>query len=225
MNTKTFSKREAIRFGWTTVNANFLFFLKVLTIIIGLSAGLSLLSAALTPSFDKAEAVSAVAMVAFIVFQAAAIVVGILFELGTVRISLDFADARRAQMRDLFMQYRLLWRYFLASLLYNLIVVGGLILFIVPGVMWAIKFQFYSFAIVDESAGVLDSFRRSAALTQGVKWNLLLFWLVIALVVIAGALALVVGLLWAIPVVMVARAFVFRALVKQTPAATAQVPA
>lgn len=216
MNTKTFSKGEAVRFGWAIAKKNILFFIELFAILMGITVGLSLLSAVVTPGFGDIAAVSAVGIGALIVFQALAVVAGILFELGTVRITLDFVDTQRAHIRDLFLQYRLLWRYFMASLLYNLIVFVGFLLLVVPGIIWALKFQFYSFALVDENAGVLDSFRRSAALTQGVKWNLLLLWLVLALVVIAGFLTLGIGLLWAVPTIMVARAFVFRTLVKQT---------
>ena len=58
------------------------------------------------------------------------------------------------------------------------------------------------------------AFRKSSKITQGIKWNLLLFSCVVALVNMGGSLA-VIGSLWTVPTTMVATAFVYRKLLNQ----------
>lgn len=103
--------------------------------------------------------------------------------------------------------------YFIASILYNIIVLVGLVLLIIPGIYWALKYQFYKFAIIeDEDCGIIESFRRSAAATRQVKWKLFAFWFVTLGIALLGLIALGVGLFVAIPVIGVANAIIYLTL-------------
>jgi len=95
-------------------------------------------------------------------------------------------------------------------------VLGGTILLIVPGVIWAVKFQFFSYFIIDKGLGPIEALKKSSAITKGVKWNLLGFDLLIGGIALLGVLALLIGLLAAIPTAMIAMAFVYRKLLAQT---------
>ncbi|MEA3324508.1 MAG: hypothetical protein U9Q37_05135 [Euryarchaeota archaeon] len=57
-------------------------------------------------------------------------------------------------------------------ILYGFIVVGGLILLTIPGIIWAIKFQFFDYLIVDKGLGPIDALEKSSEITRGVKWDL-----------------------------------------------------
>lgn len=104
------------------------------------------------------------------------------------------------------------WPFLGASLLFTLMFVVGLLLFIVPGIYWALKYQFYGELIVDKKMGALESLKKSSEITKGVKWQLLGFGFVLVGVNILGALALGIGLFVAIPMSSLAYFMVYRKL-------------
>lgn len=77
-----------------------------------------------------------------------------------------------------------------ASFLFVLGLALGMILLIVPGVMFAIAFAVVAPVVVEERVGVIEAFRRAAALTRGARWKifglglliLVLIWLIEAIV-------------------------------------------
>jgi hypothetical protein len=102
--------------------------------------------------------------------------------------------------------------YLLTTILYGLIVAFGLVLLIVPGVGWALKFGFAPFLAVDEGLDPLAALRESARLTRGVEGKLLRFALLVLAVNAIGALAMGVGLFVTIPTTLIATADVLRRL-------------
>ena len=99
-----------------------------------------------------------------------------------------------------------------ASIVYGLIVVGGLILLVVPGIYLALRLQFYSYYIIDKNAGSIDSLKMSWKATEGNVINIFLFELLLIGINILGAIALVVGLLVTIPVSVIAVTLLYRKL-------------
>ena len=85
---------------------------------------------------------------------------------------------------------------------------------IIPGIIFGLKFSFAQFITVDTGAKPVDAMKESSAITKGIKWKLLGFYVVIGLVNIVGALVLMVGLLVSIPVSTFAMIYVYRELSK-----------
>ena len=83
---------------------------------------------------------------------------------------------------------------------------------IVPGIIWGIQYMFFSYFIIDEDLGPMEALKRSAAITEGAKWDLFLFGLLLAGINLLGALCLLVGLIATIPATMLAFAFAYRRL-------------
>jgi uncharacterized membrane protein len=88
----------------------------------------------------------------------------------------------------------------------------GFVFLIVPGIYLAVKYQFYDYLIVDKGMGPIEAIKRSGVLTEGVKWNLVLFWLALVGINILGMIALGVGLIATVPVSWLANAYVYRRL-------------
>lgn len=63
------------------------------------------------------------------------------------------------------------WRLLGAALLIGLTVIGGLILLIVPGLIFAVWFSLTAYAIVDEDLGVIDGMKRSRNLVRNRFWD------------------------------------------------------
>jgi len=140
----------------------------------------------------------------------------IIISIGLITIALKFLDDEVPKFEDLFSFKPYFWRYFGASILTGLVVWAGLILLIVPGIYWALKFQFFGYFVVDQNCEPIESMRRSSQITQSVKWKLLGFGVFLAIINVIGAICLFVGLFVTVPVTLLAYSSVYRKLLSQT---------
>lgn len=198
---KSFSIDEAVRFGWEVSKKNWQFFVPLLLIVVAIELGLNYLG----------EQISDDRFVRFLATLASWPVLAVI-SLGQINISLKFVDNKKAELADLFRLYPLTLKYFLADLLYALAVGIGLLLLIVPGIIFGIKLRYYGYFIAEKGLGPIEALEKSWEITGGVKWKLFLFWLLLGLINIAGALVLVVGLFLTVPLTMVAQAYVYKKL-------------
>ncbi len=136
--------------------------------------------------------------------------VDLFFGLGLARIGINLVSGKDADVSMLFGEGRKLLPMAAASIMYYAMVLVGLILLIVPGIYLALRFSQYGVAIVDKDLGPIESLQYSARLTEGNKMNLFGLYLLCFLVVLAGLLALLVGLIAALPVVYLAPYVAYR---------------
>lgn len=202
MATKSFSKKEAISRGWEIFKKNWKFLILV-TVIVG--------AVNFLPSFFQNQIKENFPAVNLVI-SLALWFVQLVFSIGLIVIAIKYVDGKKPKLEDLWQHYRLFINYFLGSLLYGLIVFAGLILLVVPGIIWAIKFHFYEYYIVDKKMGPLEALSASGKITKGNKWNLFLLGLIFFGLAILGLLALGVGIIIVAPVVMIANAYVYRKL-------------
>jgi uncharacterized membrane protein len=64
------------------------------------------------------------------------------------------------------------WRYLWTNLLYFLVVLGGMLLFVIPGIIWGIRYVFSPYAVIVEGVSGRDALARSGALTAGKTWQI-----------------------------------------------------
>jgi len=197
-----FSKKEAIKFGWEITKRNIYFFIIILLLIGGIETSLSYLNNFLV---KKNILLGFSLMFLYIILY-------MIFNLGLIKISLKFYDNEKPKISDIFSQYHLFFKYFLASILYTLISILGYLLLIIPGVIFSIRLCFFGYLIVDKNSGVIESLKKSWEITKGNTWNLFILLILLVLINILGFLALVIGLFWAIPTSLLAQAFVYRKL-------------
>lgn len=143
------------------------------------------------------------------------IVINTIVAIGFTKIALDLIYKRKTELILIFTQWKYFWRYLGASILYGLIVIGGLIILVVPGIIWAIKYSYYSYAIVDKDMGIMESLRESGKITMGHKGQLFWFKIVLFLVQLLGVIALGVGYLVSCPVSVLADGWVYKRLTRQ----------
>jgi uncharacterized membrane protein len=208
---KEFSIGEALEYGWNTMKTNFGFFIGII-IVSWIVTGIPTLIAVILQ--EDAPGVS-------FLFRLAGIVLSTIIQIGILRIALKFVDGQPPEFNDLFTSFKgYFWRYLGASILFGLIVLGGMFLLIVPGIIWAVKFQYFGYLIVDQNLGVMDSLKKSSDITNGVKWPLFGFAVLLVLINYGGAVLLFIGLLATIPITMMANVSVYRLLLAQTTANT-----
>ena len=200
-----FSKAEALRFGWETLKAHLGFLLGLMLLILGLN---------LLPELGRRQTLEAAPPLA-VVWTLCGYLVQMATQMGLVRISLRLVDGQQPRYGELFGDLTTFWRYVVGNLLFLLIILGGLLLLVVPGIIWSIKYQFAPFLIVDRNIGIKEAFQESAGITSGVKWELFLFFLLVMGINLLGLLAFAIGLFFTLPATMIAYAFVYRKLLER----------
>jgi len=206
MTKKDFLIGEAIKYGWNIMKANLWFFVGVL-IVAWLVTGIP--QAIANRLQDNYFGLAALFNIIHWIAQT-------IITIGMIKIALKFLADEKPEFVELFRFQGNFWRYVGSSILYGLIVIGGIILFIVPGIYWAIKFQFFGYCVVDQKLGPVEALKKSSKITYQVKWKLLGFGLVMVGINILGFLCLFVGLFATIPTTMIAFAYVYRKLLSQT---------
>lgn len=205
MSVKSFSIKEAVRFGWETFKNNVGFFIGII-MIVGIVN--------FVPGFF-AEAVKKQNPILALIINLASSVLAMIIEMGIIKIVLKFCDYEKPDFNDLFSCVPLFFKFAVAALLYGLIIFAGFILLIVPGIIWGIQFGFAKYAIIDKNFGPIVALKKSSVITKGEKWDLFKFSLLLIGLNILGILCLLIGLFVTIPVSSVAAAFVYRKLLSR----------
>lgn len=203
IQTRSIDVGEAIRHGWETAKANFNS-LAVLAIAAGLATGIpSGIAEALKQSNPG---------LAFLI-RLMGFVVSMLVGIGALRISLRLHDGQSVSVEDLFTaDWPLLWRYTVATFLYGLVVGIGLILFVIPGIIFAVRYVLYGYFVVERNARPTEAFAQSAAATEGARWEIFLLMLTLLILNALGAALLLIGLLVTVPLTYLSGAWVYRRL-------------
>jgi len=141
----------------------------------------------------------------------------ILLKMGLIRTGLKVLDGGKPEVND-FSSSPLQFLHFLgATILCGLMVIAGLIVFIIPGIILAVRFQLYSYLLIERDLRPVAALKQSWAMTKGKTGSLFLFGLAGMGATLLGMLAFFIGLFAAIPVVLVAKAFVYRKLSGDAP--------
>lgn len=205
-----FLKKEAIKYGWEMMKKHFLFLVGLILLSFVVSSTFNFVAAYL----ERTSGVSA------FLFTIAGVVVNILIGMGILYITLQLHDDKKPSYKEIFEPAPLFLNYIFSSILYGLIVLVGLLLFIVPGIIWGIKYSFYRYLIIDQKLGPIEALKKSGEITMGSKWNLFLFGILLGLINVVGVITFGIGLLVTIPISMMAAVYVYRKLL--TPSSGAQ---
>ena len=203
MPEKRFSKREAVEFGWRTMRANIAIF--IIFLVVSMLAGFFF--SGFAGLFEKRLPVLS------LIFNLGYILLTIAINIVGIKIALKFCDNDQRAMAEVISFTPAQFLKFAAGyILYSLLVAAGLILFIVPGVVFMVKYQYVIYFIADKDTDISGAFQRSSAITRGIKWELFVFLILLSLINMAGVICFFVGLIVTIPVTMVAMAYVYRKL-------------
>lgn len=201
-NQFSFVTHEALFFGLDTAFSNIRFFLGVFALM----AFTYLLGVLLARTTNETGP-----FLSFL-FHISWMLLEIYFVLGLLNVSLLLSKGKKVGIFDLFSSLRLFLRFLLGLFLFLGMVFGGLVLFIIPGIIIAIRLRFFAFILIEKKDDAIGSLSKSARITKGHVWNLFVFYLFLIGINILGAFALLVGLILTIPLSLVSTAFVYRKL-------------
>jgi len=160
----------------------------------------------------------------FFLFTVLLWIMSVLLSIGLTKVFLKAARDEDPDIAEMFTGWGLLVPVILGGLCYALTVLGGLILLIVPGLIFLIMFQMYYYLIIDKGLGPVAALKRSRVITKGERGRLAVFMLLLLLLNIGGLLCLVVGVLVTGMISYIAMAHVYDRL-ENAPDVTAQVTA
>jgi hypothetical protein len=210
---KYFNFSDLLNYGWGVMKTNFWFFVGLGFIFLIITYILTIINTVLTRLHLPRPAYISLSIATTILGW----VINIVLAIGLIKIALSFCDEQRPKISTLFNAWDCFWRYVGAAILYGLIIIAGLILLIVPGIVWSIKFGLCFYFVIDEGLGPVQALKASGRTTMGVKWRLFGFGIVCGLINLLGLLCLIVGIFATYPTVLVASALVYRQLLAQTP--------
>jgi len=204
MPDKHISIGQALKVGWKAFAGHIGFWIGVGAIVLSLI----ILIVALSLSLSKISGGEFIANLIAYFIQ-------FMLSIGLIKISLSLAEGKKPSLADLYSGYPLLFKYFATAFLQGLIIMAGLILFIIPGIIWGLKYQYGVYLVIDRKMKPIEALKASAKLTSGVKWELFGFYLLSMVITFLGIFALLVGYLIAVPVIIVATAHIYRQLTSQ----------
>ena len=211
---QTFSNKEIVKKSWGIVKSNLKIFIPILIIVWLLQIGLS-----------SIQTISDNTIITLLL-SAISWIINTLITIGLISTFLKFANGEIFNFKSVLDKKDKFIPYVIGTIYYSLIVFAGIILLIIPGIIWAIRYQFYSYLIIDKGMSPKEALAKSKEMTKGKTLKLLGFGIVLFLINILGLLALVVGLFISIPVSMLAIALVYKKLFGEdvTPEFTSPTP-
>lgn len=206
----TLSVKESLRHGWNTFKSRPWVFVQVGILLFLVNLVMNLVQTLL--EYGSNESGDIVALLLGIISLALGIGASFLISMGETAFFLRaHAEPENVSFKDLWHPHPF-WKFVGASLLAGLMILGGLILLLVPGIILGLMLAFVGYLVIDEKLGPIDAIKRSMALTKGSRWKL--FQLALATIVlnVLGLLALLVGLFVTIPVSFLAMVHAYRTL-------------
>ena len=140
------------------------------------------------------------------------ILFSIVFSLGYLKNIFQTLDGEEPQFSAYGQQSKNIINYFCASIIMTIAVTIGLVLLVIPGIYVLLRLQFFQAFIVEEHAGIMESLKKSWAITEGQFIPLLLVGLLYIGIIIVGFILFGIGLFVAYPLIYLMYAYVFRQL-------------
>lgn len=191
---------EAVGYGWSAFVKNIGPLVVIALVVILVQAGLSAIGLAFDSYWGRA------------IFNIITTIVGYIITVALYRAALMILDGRKPVLGELFSGPAVI-NYFLASLLAGIIVGIGFLLLFIPGIIAAFLLQFTGFAAIDRyQDGPVAALSHSFNVVKSNVGVVILFDLAAIAILIVGALLCGVGLLVAIPVVLIASGYMWRRL-------------
>lgn len=195
-----FSYKRVLVYAWDVFVHNAPFLVGILSMLLALALGNNFIATVLANEVHF--------WVGFLVFLVG-MVMSILLWMGLKFVMIKITRRKHVRHEELLTPAPYLIKYVAGSFFYSLVVTVGLFLLVVPGIVWAVKYSFHRHLIVDKGLDPFQALYVSGQMTEGHKWDLLWFLILLKLINLLGVLCAGVGLLVTLPYTSIARARVY----------------
>lgn len=188
---------ESFAYGWEMTKKHWFLLLQIAVLSFIIMFPLNLMETLMQKfmSFLKFSEV-----LTFFLFEIVVWSISVTLLYNTTRIYLHLLHGKKTVASDLFnLPNKKTIEFFVTNVIYFLLVFCGLVLFIVPGIYFALKYYFATTIVVDKNVSILQAGAKSAELMQGEKWQMFAYLLILVLccffICIIGFMFLVVGVI------------------------------
>lgn len=199
---KTFSKKEALQFGWQQTKKHFV-------VLAGSVVGVTIIMTVV--NFAQETATKHEYLVLALLIGLFGVLLQMIIGMGMIRLALHYAKNETVSIKEAFYPTKHLGHYIAGSLFYLGIVIIGFVLFIIPGVIWGLRYQFFPYLVVEKEMGAREALRKSRAISKGHTWSLFVLAIVVLFMNIIGGIT-IVGFIITVPVSFMAMVYVYRKL-------------
>jgi len=113
---------------------------------------------------------------------------------GVKWVFLKAVRGERIEIKDVFVVFQTnYWNVVIANIVVGVIVGLGIVMLVVPGIIFACRLAFVPYLVVDKEMDVMDALRVSWDMTRGYGWQIFFMGFLAFWVVIAGLICLFVG--------------------------------
>ena len=201
---------DAIGYGWEKAKGNLRFF--ILSYVL---AGLALVPSGVCLVLTAVFAASSdwtLTVIFGILMVLSWLVVYVGLFIAYVKAGIRINAGEELTVRDCMPALDEWWKVFIANCIYLTLVGIGFLLCVIPGIWLAVKYWGYCWFIVEQGSGPVEAFREAGELSDGLTLELLVYFVICGVILGLGALAFIVGLALAFPVVLIATTYVFSKL-------------
>lgn len=165
---------EYIKEAWGiyTKKENFIFFTKIMAVLVIFSSAISFT----TGYFYSSDYVNNIdfsnkpMFIGFVAISLIAVIGGLWSQTTTYFSILKMGDSEKEVFK---IGYQKIGRFLLISSVVGLIVVGGLILLIIPAIIFGVWYSFSTFLVLDKNLSIKEALRTSKLMVKGRFWKIL----------------------------------------------------
>lgn len=205
---------EIIKEAWIVTKKN-------LSFLVGITIGFALLQFIFGFLGGLLEKNS---QILFILFQIIVTIFSIMVTMGVQWIALKLLRSEPVVFGNMLDPVKLFWRYVGVSVVYGFVVFVGLMLLIVPGIVWALKYRLVWYLVLDKKLPVFEAFKESGVMTYGYKKDILFVGIALSLLNLCGLILFGIGLMVTIPLSWIATALVYKTILEAESSAASILP-
>jgi hypothetical protein len=189
---------NVLNYAWLVFKANLGLLVGISVVVLGINLGITFVQNIVVGILANQQA-DALSVVASLAFSLGSFCVQTFLGIGQVQIVLKLLRGQPAEFSDLFAGGPLFLPVLAASFMAGVAVTIGFALCVIPGILLALFFWPFYYLIVDQKAGVIESFSLARSIAQPNAMTTLLLALCSSAAMIIGVIALCVGVIFAIP--------------------------
>jgi hypothetical protein len=142
---------------------------------------------------------------------------GFWLTLGIYKISLEIIDNKPIKALDIFVSLDVYWKAFVAYVITQIISVIWLVLLIVPGIIFTVRFAFAPYIIIESWMRPLQALKKSWYMTKWLARDILALNIILGLINLLWMVSLFVWLLRTVPLLLIANTYLYKEITKIRP--------
>lgn len=165
---------EYVKESWSiyTKKENFIFFARIMAVLVIVSTALGYIFSYFFPAayWENFDAGNIQMTAPFLIPGIITTIVGFWIQ-STKYMSIIKMGKKE---KEIFMLgYKKMWKYFAITFVFGLIIAFGLVVLIIPAIIFGIWYQFSVFLVLDKGLRVKDALKKSKLMVKGKFWKLL----------------------------------------------------